>query len=997
MLEIRKSLFSRSYENSFFRQFSRHLYNVFKEKNLSGVLIGSPVCQYNESLQIDALLITTDVVCIIDFKNFKGKINLPEEHKFHNGFWINESGEKIKGGSSINPYMQLIKQKTKFVKVAQKHILGNLIHPNSFNPLHLIKIVCFQEEIELVGSIPSKDSLSFFIFDKSNFIEKILDIIDITNSETKLDEESFDSFKKIFRADKFKFDDNPYEDKLKDIASKSTNHDFSELKEDQRSVLTEIKSFLEDPEQRIFILQGTTNSGKSHLIPFIQEIAEDIGIKETEIFAATGKVAHNLLLQSDFENVHSIYSYIYDSTNIEGEENEELANDNNDETKEDEIKEDENKQDNIDGNIPEEIPLDIVPLGSSGNSENALYIVDESQLVSNSRYESIDLRFGSGYLLKDFLKFTNISETKRKIIFIGDPFQLHSGKFDVSSLNPEFYKENYDINPICKQITDKPEFSEITKESLKCVNGIRLNYFNSLSINPNENIVFLKNDDILESIKDQLSNNIDFHYLCFKNEDSQKVNYLIKETIINTGKDISKGDLIMINNNIKIENEKDPFSEPHKIYNGEFAIVESVSSEIRTETKIIDNELTKLNFREIEIKLNEYTEPVKILSLENYRTNPNPGLSENEVVLFKILLNTEVRKAAKKSPFIESDEFKVVSQNKVFKKFAEEDYDFVEQVIKGTSRKKNLPEEKQNFKNLISTAKKKFLSKVRSDFRKDPSSEYYKLINAAHIRFGWAMTVHKSTSFKWQEVIFNVSQNENSGKTNADYFRWLYTGITRAKGKLNLVNFTHITPYDKTIIKDDNNNVHPVDLFLISNNTDLKDRLEELKDFVDSKLLLSHIVIDKIEHLNYQERFILCKDNLKADISIYYDGHGKFKSPKFVKGDKEFGNSVIEILKEKSKEFDFSIIPDKWRKEEYENLSKILIESGIYFELIIQTNYKDRIRLFDYTNNNGLEIEVDYKGDGAFGKISAKYYSDIVIWEKFKNVAEKIKNKNHVI
>ena len=85
MLEVRKNTFSRSYENSFFREFSRNLFNAFKEKNFNGVLIGSPECVAVERLQIDALLLTTNVVCIIDFKNFKGKINSPQEKNFDNG------------------------------------------------------------------------------------------------------------------------------------------------------------------------------------------------------------------------------------------------------------------------------------------------------------------------------------------------------------------------------------------------------------------------------------------------------------------------------------------------------------------------------------------------------------------------------------------------------------------------------------------------------------------------------------------------------------------------------------------------------------------------------------------------------------------------------------------------------------------------------------------------------------------------------------------------
>jgi hypothetical protein len=117
MLEVRKNTYSKNYENTFFREFARHLHKSFTDNGRSGLLIGSPFCEIDERLQIDALLITDQVVCIIDFKNFSGKINLPNEKNFEMGMWSNETGEQIKGGSSINPFIQLKNQKRRFSEV----------------------------------------------------------------------------------------------------------------------------------------------------------------------------------------------------------------------------------------------------------------------------------------------------------------------------------------------------------------------------------------------------------------------------------------------------------------------------------------------------------------------------------------------------------------------------------------------------------------------------------------------------------------------------------------------------------------------------------------------------------------------------------------------------------------------------------------------------------------------------------------------------------------
>ena len=88
MLEIRKGTASRSYENTFFREFAKNLEKLFDKYALDGLLIANSECEAEKRLQIDALLITKNVVCIIDFKNFDMKLdtyynpkNLPLKNK----------------------------------------------------------------------------------------------------------------------------------------------------------------------------------------------------------------------------------------------------------------------------------------------------------------------------------------------------------------------------------------------------------------------------------------------------------------------------------------------------------------------------------------------------------------------------------------------------------------------------------------------------------------------------------------------------------------------------------------------------------------------------------------------------------------------------------------------------------------------------------------------------------------------------------------------------
>lgn len=974
MLEIRKSTYARSYENSFFREFARHLYKTFEQKKLSGLLIGSPFCEVDERLQIDALLITDQVVCIIDFKNFSGKINLPNEKNFEMGMWTNTTGDQIKGGSSINPFIQLKNQKRRFSEVYNKHIQMDMNSGDIFNPNHTVRIVCFQEEIELKGKIPSNEALNFFILNKLNFLEGLLDIIDVSDKDVNISPNSYDAFKKVFRADKFKFDDKPLEDKLKVFADKSATLDFKKLYADQHSALSEIKTFLENPEQQIFVLQGTANSGKSFLIPFILELAYNLGIQETEVFASSSRVANNLLSIGGLERVNSIYSYIYGGQKNNKKEDEQAkGNENNEEIDE--------------TNDSEELQVEEIPLKNCDNADNALFIVDESQLVSDSFNQSIDLIFGTGYLLKDFLSFTNSANTKRKIIFIGDPFQLQLGKTDESPLNPFYLEEAYKLKTNAYQLLDKPDFSVINKEALFCVDKIRIKYFNSLQFIAEDDFCLLQKKDVIKAVSDIIHNKIECHILCFSNEESQKVNYWIKQSIIKNGQDIALNDLVLFNNNISIEDLNDPFAEPKKVYNGQFATITEVNNtpiEKTIKTKK-NQESTVLTFREISLILNETGQKAKVLSLENYRLNAKAELSKNEIVAFKILLNSFIAESLKSNPFEKTAEYSEILKSENYGLLEAEIKEIKQKLESGEKVKTKLDEKLKEQKKLFKRASKKHSSNIESTLRKDPSTEYYKFKNSALLRFGWAMTVHKSMSYKWQEVIFNV---EKAGTTNENHFRWLYTGISRARKKVSLINFKPISPFDKTEFVDSNTAIATNEFFYIAESQETENRLTEFKDFVLSKLIDTEI--ERVENLNWQERYHLKCNTKTTIISFSYNSQGKFKFPTLSGGDTVFGNEIIEHLKSKSVSFDFRVIKDTWRRNQYEILSNVLNQSNAFFSQIIQTNFKDRIKLFNKENEE-IDLEIDYNGEGVFRKITAKYYSNSSVWVTFKNAIEQIK------
>ena len=64
-------------------------------------------------------------------------------------------------------------------------------------------------------------------------------------------------------------------------------------------------------------------------------------------------------------------------------------------------------------------------------------------------------------------------------------------------------------------------------------------------------------------------------------------------------------------------------------------------------------------------------------------------------------------------------------------------------------------------------------------------SEYY---NALQVKFAYAVTCHKAQGGQWKRVFVDQGQLTEE-QMNVDYYRWLYTALTRAVERVFLVNF----------------------------------------------------------------------------------------------------------------------------------------------------------------------------------------------------------------
>ncbi len=77
----------------------------------------------------------------------------------------------------------------------------------------------------------------------------------------------------------------------------------------------------------------------------------------------------------------------------------------------------------------------------------------------------------------------------------------------------------------------------------------------------------------------------------------------------------------------------------------------------------------------------------------------------------------------------------------------------------------------------------------RALVKKIMENEYY---NALQVKFAYAVTCHKAQGGQWKKVFVDPGQL-NEEQMNSDFYRWLYTALTRASETVFLINFPEAT------------------------------------------------------------------------------------------------------------------------------------------------------------------------------------------------------------
>ncbi|RNF39600.1 nuclease-related domain-containing protein [Planococcus salinus] len=864
MLEVHKGKSLKSYENDFFRKISRELAKVFEQRHWDGILIGMPKCVTREELQIDCLLITANQIIIIDFKDYNGTLQLPSEEEFKYGKWMLNNGVVVRGGSSPNPYSQLMKQRIKLIE----EISGRMYN---FDRKSVTTLVCFHNKVEVLGEVPGKLQVNFSIVDQHNYLNKIVDIIDVVenNKVNFLKGNEREIFTKtLFTAEEYQFDYH---------AEPMLSTPFLQVQSRNQDSIQQIQEFLLS-DSRVMTLTGNTGSGKTALIPNIRELAFDLNFNDVPIFAYSNRLRRKMLKNHpELEEVESLFNTVFDF-----------------------------KNETIDESYKKVIPVKVHD--EIHDQDKALYIIDESQLITNTNFDSDLIQFGSGHLLDDIISYIDLnSNPNRKILFIGDKNKLNYGSKTENALNLTYLKgmlENKGVLSEVKDVELKNQIgdSEIIKVCNEIAEKITKDQYNELIIKTRKNIMLCSKDDRIEALTKAYSDPQNSKILVFSNEQAQKVNHWIKMNLVKNASHIDTNDYIIFNSTIHAyeanmgnkevssvtNRELDfPLNVSKRVDNGFFGEVINVKHDRIIEKQIlVNNEKVTLRFIPCHIKLQDET-LIETLVFENYLNMSKNELSKNEIIAYQMVLKKYEDEVLGEEPFERSPEYREMMDHP-------SEYTVV------NKNEKELYRDQKN-KNKLTRFEKAYKRRVLEKL-KVPTSEYFKILNACRVKYGWAMTVNKAMAYSFETVFFITSQEENRGRTNREYFKWIYTGISSGLSNVYLINWKPISPFLKTEFRETasvkKSNKRNAILTLSNSGT----ASLEIKSFLENKLA-KIATISTIATRNYLEIVTLEMKGRSIELFFDYNGKGEVKTPRLKLGDEKDYTTVLGLLSPAAKDF----------------------------------------------------------------------------------------------
>jgi hypothetical protein len=573
-------------------------------------------------------------------------------------------------------------------------------------------------------------------------------------------------------------------------------------------------------------------------------------------------------------------------------------------------------------------------LRNNEDQANTVYIIDEASMLSDMYSEGEFFRFGSGFLLKDLINYINFdnNDHKKKIIFIGDNAQLPPANMNFSpALNEQYLREKFQVSVSSYELTEvvrQQKHSGILHNATQIRASLKSNIFNQIDIETHfADTKPVKHQDLLKTYLQACGNQIDDEtiIIAYSNSSVKEYNDFVRSHFFPNQSTITEGDkIILVSNNYNYQIE---------LLNGDFGIVQEVSPTNETRNITLKRKNKLGNIVEIKVPLHFRDVTIQFKDTDEKPYNIECKIIEN--ILYS------------KEPDLSSDELKAL---------------YLDFKIRNPNLKAGTKELKDA---------------LRTD----------KYFNALRIKFGYAVTCHKSQGGEWKRAFVNCKTA--MGYFNASYFRWLYTALTRAKEVLYTLDEPHFK-IGSSLKPPKIENITPrQDLIILKPEVletelafDFSEEQENLKAIFYAVFDLikdEGITIEHIRHVNWCEHYTFSKGIEKGIFKIAYNKQNKISSIQ-KPNNTDFANLLAQKLqmlvnktvildteqeteKVEIKEFDFA---EPFLRDFYEFVSSKVKDLGIS---VVEIEHKPYHEIYKFQKGNFVAFyKFWYNGKGKFQK-----------------------------
>lgn len=481
----------------------------------------------------------------------------------------------------------------------------------------------------------------------------------------------------------------------------------------QAELVKQIERFLASKTESVFFLKGYAGTGKTFITKGLTEYFRAIG-RNYVLAAPTGK-ASKVIARKTQSPAYTLHKTIYSFDDIA-----------------------EYRDQDTDGT---ETFKFYAQLAVNSLSADTVYIVDEASMVADIYQEAEFFRFGTGYLLADFLKFVNLdhNDHSKKVIFIGDDAQLPPVGMNFSpALDADYLFRHhharatgYELSEVVRQ----KSASGIIANALPLRRSLEAKVFNRLTVDFDyPDVEKVEHQALLQRYLESCGGKINGEsiVIAHSNSDVGDYNRQIREHFFPGCAEVTAGDKVMAVAN----------SDAYGMFisNGDFGVIRRV--------------LGAAEKRTVTLK----------------RKNPDSGLLEEIPVslLFKDVV----------VGFRELDGSPRFFQAKI-----------IEDLL--YSKEPALSSDQNKALYLDFCIRNPGLKRKSTEFKHALKADPY--FNALRLKFGYAITCHKAQGSEWNNVFVKCKSHQS--QLTADYFRWFYTAITRTARHLYLLDPPNIQPW----------------------------------------------------------------------------------------------------------------------------------------------------------------------------------------------------------